>query len=114
MMRSLICVCATLCLALLAGCVVAPAPYSDYGAAVAYPGYVAVPTPPPAPRVEVAGVAPVPGYWWVSGYWSWGGARYLWYPGHWVAPRPGFVWVAPRWQRHGGGWREQPGHWRRR
>ena len=94
---------------LLAGCVVAPAPYT-----AAYPGYVVVPGPPPAPRVDVVGVAPAPGYIWISGYWGWGGAQYVWHPGRWSAPRPGYNWMAPRWEQHGGAWRERPGHWQRR
>ncbi len=96
---------------LLAGCVVAPAPYYGYAG---YPAYVTVPAPPPAPQVEVVGVAPAPGYLWISGFWAWGGARYVWHPGRWTAPRPGYFWVAPRWEAHGREWREQPGHWRRR
>lgn len=96
---------------LLAGCVVAPAPYY---APYAQPGYVVVPAPPPAPHVEVVGVAPAPGFVWISGFWSWGGVRYVWHPGRWEHPRPGYVWTAPRWERRGGGWRERPGHWRPR
>ncbi len=104
--------CVLLAAGSLQGCVVAPAPYAPYGAG--YPAYVAVPGPPPAPRVEFIGVAPVPDYWWISGYWSWGGARYVWQPGRWVPPRPGYHWVAPRVERYHGGWREQPGYWGRR
>ena len=102
---------ALLCAGTLAGCVVAPAPYY---APYAAPGYVVVPAPPPPPRVEVVGVAPAPGYLWISGFWGWGGARYVWHPGRWEHPRPGYIWVAPRWEPHGGAWRERPGHWRRR
>src|SRR5208283_2462311 len=52
---------------------------------------------PPAPREEIIGVAPVPGYVWIGGYWNWVGNSHAWVPGHWVAPRPGHVWVAHQW-----------------
>ena len=104
---------ALLPLGLVAGCVVTPAPYYATYPAYTAPSYVAVPSPPPAPRVDVVGVAPYPGYLWISGFWSWGGASYVWHPGRWTAPRPGYVWSAPSWERHGGGWRERPGYWRR-
>jgi hypothetical protein len=56
----------------LAGCVIAPDQdhYADGVVLVA----------PPAPRVEVIGVAPSPGYVWVAGYWSWVGGRHEWVP----------------------------------
>lgn len=68
---------------------------------------------PPAPRVEVIGVAPSPGYVWVGGYWSWVGGRHEWVPGHWVASNKGHHWVAHQWVRQGDGWRMRPGHWER-
>ena len=82
---------------LLAGCVVYPAG-GYYGATVGY-------APPPL-QVETVGVAPVPGYFWIGG-------RYSWVPGRWSAPRPGYHWAAPRWERHGNGWRINRGGWRR-
>jgi WXXGXW repeat (2 copies) len=88
-------------LMLTAGCVAAPAP--------AYTGYVTV--APPAPRPEVIGVAPVPGYVWIGGYWGWSNGRHQWQEGHWEAPRPGYHWSAHRWEQEGNGWREHPGHW---
>ena len=68
---------------------------------------------PPAPRVEVIGVAPTPGYVWVGGYWNWVGDRHEWVAGHWVAPRYGYHWVGHSWVRAGDGWRMRPGHWER-
>lgn len=88
----------------LGACVVAPArPYYGGGA------YVTV--EPPAPRVEVIGVAPAPGYLWIGGYWGWNGGRHEWVPGRWEAPRPGYRWVPHAWVREGGGWRMHEGHW---
>ena len=68
---------------------------------------------PPAPRVEVVGVAPSPGYVWIGGYWNWVGGRHEWVPGRWAAGRPGYHWVAHSWVRAGDGWRMHAGHWER-
>jgi hypothetical protein len=68
---------------------------------------------PPAPRVEVAGVAPYTGYVWVSGYWDWVGGRHVWVAGRWVPPKHGYHWVDHAWVRAGDGWRMRPGHWER-
>jgi hypothetical protein len=89
----------------LSGCIVAPAP-GPVGV-VAY-------SAPPAPQVEVVGVAPTPGYFWVGGNYFWEGGRYAWHPGYWQAPRPGYRWVPHAWTRAGNGWRMSPGHWARR
>lgn len=86
---------------LLAGCVVAPAPYYDE------PIFVE----PPPPRVEYPGYAPVTGYIWIGGYWNWTGHRHEWVPGRWDAPRHGHRWVAPRWERDGNRWRQHRGGW---
>ena len=40
--------------------------------------------PPPPPRVEYYGVAPGPGFVWVSGYWRPHGNNYRWVNGHWA------------------------------
>jgi hypothetical protein len=93
--------------AALSGCVVAPVPGPYGNAVVTY-------SAPPAPQVEVVGVAPTPGYFWVGGSWFWEGGRYAWHPGFWQAPRPGYRWVPHNWARAGGGgWRMEPGHWQR-
>jgi hypothetical protein len=91
----------------LSGCVVAPAgppPQVRYE-----PVYVA----PPPPRVEVVGVAPYPGHFWIGGYWGWNGRAHHWVPGHWSPPRHGHRWEPHRWERHGDGWREHHGRWER-
>ena len=92
--------------------------------AVALPGCVVVPdqghyvggvvmVAPPAPRVEVIGVAPNPGYVWIGGYWNWVGGRHVWVGGRWDHGRPGYHWVPHTWERSGGGWRMHQGHWAR-
>ena len=68
---------------------------------------------PPAPRVEVIGEAPSPGFVWESGYWNWVGGRHEWVAGRWAPPNPGHHWVAHQWVRQGDGWRMNPGHWER-
>jgi hypothetical protein len=91
---------------LLGGCVVAPAPgYYRAGAVVT--------VAPPAPQVEVVGVAPAAGYVWFPGYWNWAEGRHVWVAGYWGAGRPGYRWVPHTWVRYGGGWRMAPGHWAR-
>jgi hypothetical protein len=90
--------------ALLGGCVVAPAPGYYRGAVV---------VAPPAPQVEVIGVAPSPGFVWFGGYWDWVGGRHVWVGGHWGQGRAGYRWVPHTWVRYGGGWRMNPGHWAR-
>lgn len=97
-------------LVVLSGCVVAPAPY----VAAPYPYYTESNVAPPPPVSEVVGIAPYPGYFWISGYWSWVGGRYAWHQGHWQAPRQGYRWVPHRWERQGDAWRAQQGHWERR
>jgi hypothetical protein len=89
----------------LAGCVIAPDQdhYADGVVMVA----------PPPPRIEAIGTAPVPGYVWIDGYWSWVGSRHEWVPGRWSPGRPGHHWVAHTWVRAGDGWRMRPGHWER-
>ena len=69
--------------------------------------------PPPAPRVEVYGLAPGPGFVWVGGYWGWGGGGYAWTPGYWARPpRPHVRWAPGRWERRRGGYQYRPGGWR--
>jgi WXXGXW repeat (2 copies) len=100
-------------LALLSGCVVAPAsPYGQMqGQVYGQPEYVDV--PPPAPVYEQVGPPPVLGHVWVSGYWRWHLGRHVWIGGRWAAPpRGGVRWAPHRWDRHGRGWRLNPGHWR--
>ena len=89
----------------LSACVVVPA--RPYGGGE----YVAV--APPRPVVEVVGVAPAPGYFWVGGYWGWVGGRHEWRPGYWEAPRAGYRWVPHAWDHEERGWRTHEGHWER-
>ncbi|MBZ5588577.1 MAG: hypothetical protein LAO05_08440 [Acidobacteriia bacterium] len=71
-----------------------------------------VPGPPPAPMVEVRGVAPGPAFVWIGGCWTWR-SRWVWTGGSWgVPPHPRAVWIPGRWYRHGGRWRWNPGYWR--
>jgi hypothetical protein len=69
-------------------------------------------TAPPAPIVEVATVAPGPGFVWVGGAWNWQG-RWVWQAGRWGRPpRFGAVWVGPRHRYYGGRYMWYRGHWR--
>lgn len=94
----------------LYGCVVVADPY---GYQVSYVGGV-VAVAPPAPRVEVYGVAPRPGYVWIGGYWNWVGGRHVWVAGHWSAPRAGYRWEGQHWVHGRDGWRLTRGRWVRR
>ena len=77
------------------------------------PGAVYVAARPPLYREEVVGVAPGQAYFWIAGYWEWGGAEYRWVPGRWaVRPYPRAVWVPGRWRGARRGWYWVPGHWR--
>jgi hypothetical protein len=70
-----------------------------------------VPLPPPG--AVVVAVAPGPGFFWIGGYWAWGGSEYYWVPGRWEAvPHPRAVWVPGRWRGARRGWYWVPGHWR--
>jgi hypothetical protein len=91
----------------MTGCVVTARP-----AAVVYDTPM-VTVAPPAPQVEVIGVAPSPGYVWAGGYWNWEGGRHVWVAGHWQPGRPGYHWAPHRWVQTGGGWRLERGHWER-
>ena len=112
--------------ALAGGCVIAPVPRRGWEPAYgggpppqgAYPqapveGPV-VEVPPPPPQYEVVPAAPVAGWIWIGGYWSWNLGRHVWIGGRWQAPLAGHVWVGPRWQQVGPrGWRHYGGYWRR-
>jgi hypothetical protein len=90
-------------LAATSGCVVAVRPAPVGVAYVAEPGEVVVDAAPPEPIVEVVGVAPGPGYFWVGGYYHWYGNRWGWVRGHYeLPPRHGAVWIGPRYEVRGG------------
>lgn len=67
---------------------------------------------PPAPRVEVIGVAPGPEFVWIRGYYSWYDRSYLWVPGRWARPPyPRAVWMPGRWSHGSRGWYFTEGRW---
>lgn len=77
------------------------------------PGAVVVAARPPSYRAEMMGVAPGTGFFWVAGYWEWGGAAYSWVPGRWVArPWARAAWVPGHWRGARRGWYWVPGRWR--
>ncbi len=96
---------------LLSGCtVVTPRPaYYGYSQNQRY-----IQVAPPAPRIEVIGVAPYPGQIWIGGAWFWEGGRHNWHPGYWQAPRPDHDWVPHHWERRGDDWHFREGYWNRR
>ena len=68
--------------------------------------------PPPAPISEARSAPPSATAAWVSGYWHWEGARYVWIPGHWENAPPGSQWYAPRYtQNTDGRFFYEPGGW---
>jgi hypothetical protein len=68
---------------------------------------------PPAPLVEVQGVAPGPDFIWIGGFWGWNGHAYAWNAGHWGhRPYAGAGWVEGRWEHTSHGWHHDSGHWR--
>ncbi len=76
-------------------------------------GAVYVRVAPPAPLVEVEGVAPSPELVWIRGYHGWDGNAYIWVPGRWERrPHAGAVWVHGQWRHHRNGWFWVEGHWR--
>jgi hypothetical protein len=99
-------------MAFTAGCVVAVRP-APVGVVYTEPGEVVVASEPPAPIVEVVGVAPAPGYIWIGGYYHWYGSHWGWVRGHYaLPPRHGAVWVGPRYYAHGGHRVYVAGYWR--
>ncbi len=90
-----------------------PGRWERVGAAPVDPRDIVVAEAPPPPRVEVIGVAPGPGFFWVPGYWRWGPGRHVWVGGHWAPHRPGHYWVAPHWARVGVSFHFRGGYWRR-
>lgn len=73
-----------------------------------------VQTGPPAPVYEAAPAAPGPGYYWVPGYWTWNGNRYIWTHGRYAyPPYSGATWHPGHWGQTPHGWVWKPGHWGR-
>ncbi len=76
------------------------------------PRGIVVNGPPPAPIAETRSAPPSATAAWVSGYWHWEGARYVWIPGHWENAPPGSQWYAPRYtQNTDGRFYYEPGGW---
>ncbi|MGI8966392.1 MAG: hypothetical protein ACR2H1_09955, partial [Limisphaerales bacterium] len=73
---------------------------------------VVVTEEPPAPQVEVVGVAPSPNHVWIGGYWVRSGNRWTWRKGHWeLRPHRFATYVPGGWHRSHGGWVWRTGHW---
>lgn len=76
---------------------------------------VVVTEAPPAPRVEVIGVAPSPRHVWISGHWAWDGRgrHYAWVNGYWeVRPREYASYTPGHWERTGNTWVYVEGYWK--
>ena len=58
------------------------------GGCVVGAGEGAVRPSPPAPLPEWKTGPATPGLVWLPGAWHWGGATYVWVPGHWESPPP--------------------------
>lgn len=73
-----------------------------------------VQTGPPAAIYETVPAAPGPGYYWVPGYWTWNGYRYVWVHGRYAyPPYSGAMWHPGHWAQTPHGWVWRPGHWGR-
>lgn len=68
---------------------------------------------PPAPMVEVRGVAPAVGLVWIDGFHRWEANRHVWVAGRWERPpRQHARWVPGTWHHSRQGWYFVAGHWR--
>lgn len=69
---------------------------------------------PPRERVEVRGVAPGPGYYWINGNYAWRGGDYVWISGRWDRPPQATYrrWEAGHWVHARQGWYWVEGRWR--
>ena len=78
-------------------------------------GYVEVSAeaPPPPPPVEVVGIAPYAGAFYIQGHYYPQGRGYAWHPGNWVRGRPGQQYVQHKLDRGPNGrYRYRRGYWR--
>ena len=69
------------------------------------PRSVTVVGEPPAPRMEVVGVALGPDYFWIAGHWNWDGNRWTWMGGRYERHphfHPGASFEQGHWDRRGG------------
>ena len=74
-------------------------------------GEVIIRDEPPAPREEIIGRPPAPGYVWIHGHWQRHHERWEWISGHWEAPREHMVWVEGHWDHRHGGFVWVEGRW---
>jgi hypothetical protein len=72
---------------------------------------VFVPGAPPPPQQEFIPMAPGPNYYWVRGYWNWGGYQWGWVPGYWEYAPPGHIYVEPTYVIVNGRWEYRRGYW---
>ena len=101
-------------LAILCAAPVAAHAGLDIGINIGIPagqGEVIIRDEPPAPREEIIGRPPAPGYVWIQGHWQRHHDRWEWISGHWEAPHDHMVWVEGRWDRRHGGYVWVEGHW---
>jgi hypothetical protein len=68
---------------------------------------------PPPPQVEVVGVAPWPGAFWIRGHYYRDHGRWAWRRGSWEhRPHAGAMWHEGRWDHRGHGYVWIGGYWR--
>jgi hypothetical protein len=81
------------------------------GPAPDYIKLVEVVKPPPALVYESV-PAPLAGYSWDRGHWSWDGLDYRWVHGHWLFnPHEYQHWQSGHWYQTGNNWFFHPGYW---
>jgi hypothetical protein len=70
------------------------------------------PTAPPALQVETPAAPPVSAAVWLSGFWQWDGAKWVWVAGSWqLRPSATVTWRAATWQPRGRVHVLVPGAW---
>ena len=74
-------------------------------------GVTYYPEPPAPPQVAPAGAPPAADTFYIPGYWSWNGDRYVWRAGYWTRVRAGYVYVPSHYQWTPSGWALVPGYW---
>lgn len=74
---------------------------------------VVVVSAPPAPQVEVSGVAPSDEHVWIAGHWTRTGDRWTWVSGQWERrPSTTAIYVPGHWERKGEGYIWREGYWK--
>jgi hypothetical protein len=67
---------------------------------------------PPAPQVELPGLAPGRDHVWVPGHWTRSSDRWVWMSGRWeLRPHPTSVYMPGHWERRGNGYIWREGYW---